>query len=55
MSDANTVEGPIKCVMREAICKYLKIGKAAGPTDSHDDTIPACGDIATTALIKYFQ
>ena len=33
---ADTVEGPIKRVMREEIVKafkYLKIGKAPGPTE----------------------
>ena len=35
ISDADTVEGPIERVMREEIMetfKYIKIGKAPGPT-----------------------
>ena len=45
IADADAVEGPIERVMREEIMeafKYLKIGKATGPTEVHAEMILAC-------------
>ena len=48
IADADAVEGPIERVMNEEMMeafKYLKIGKAPGPTEVNVEMILASGDI----------
>ena len=55
ISDADAVDGPIEREMREEIMeafKYLKIGKAPGPTEVYAETILACGEIGIRVLME---
>ena len=49
------LEGPIERVMREEIMeafKYLKIGKAPGPTEVYAEMILASGDVVIRVLME---
>ena len=53
--DTDAVEGQIERVMREEIMKafkYLKIGKAPGPTEAYAETILASGDAEMRVLME---
>ena len=58
ITDADTVDGPTERVVREEIMeafKYLKIGKASGPSEVYAEMILASGDVGIRVLMKPCQ
>ena len=55
IADADTVDRPIKRVLREEIMKalrYVKIVRAPGPTEVYAETIQASGDVGIGVLVE---